>query len=282
VDGIALNHRFGETRNPMNSPVRSGIPEFDQWFLLPSPGYTVFWTMPETGRDPGALISSLIGSSLDGAGSFVAHSTRSNIDGFLEDLSTYDPRCTLQLLSIGGSLHFIDSYSSKLDLFGQPIESDGMDVRYVTDTCKPRGAGTLSEVFRELREECNLENFIGMENSLSDLAMDMGEYQHIRLFGDTVCRMRSRRGTMVGIADWYSHGETYKANIIHLSDASLLWGISSGGRKTKYLLPIKRSHVSSAASFEPRPYDLHGMTLRLLSGRVSRAASEGSQEGLYG
>ena len=254
---------------------------FDGWFRIPSPGYTVFWTMPETCVDPNFLISRLIGSSLEKVESLVVHSTRWNVDGFLDALSTLDPSCALRLLSMGPHLHFVDSYSSRLELYGRPLAHHGMDVRYVTDTCKARGPGTVSEVFREIREEFKLENFLGVENSLTDLATDMGEYQHTKLFSDIVCEMRARGGTMIGVADWYSHGETYKANIIHLADASLLWGITSGGNKAKYLLPIKRCDASSASSYNALPYDLDAGGIAVRSDRDVQSASEGAPDVLY-
>ncbi len=249
----------------MKGYLPSGIPKFDEWFRIPSPGYTVFWVMPETSADPASFIANWIISSIPKAKSFLAHCTRSNIDGFMKGLSSLNPRCASGLLSLGPNMHFLDSYSVKLELFGEPLKHyNSLDIRYVTDVSNLRGAGTVSYVLRELREECSLNNFVGIENSLTDLAMDMGESQHIRLFSEIVSKVVSRHGTMIGIADWYSHGEIYKANIIHIANASILWGITSGSSKTKYLLPIKRDGVCPASLYEPQPYDVGPSGLRIL------------------
>jgi len=249
----------------MSQCLPSGISGFDEWFRMPSPGYTVFWVMPETSADPGSFIANWIRSSIPRAKSFLAHCTRSNIDGFLKGLSSENPGCASGLLSLGPNMHFLDSYSVRLELFGEPLKDyTALDIRYVTDISNLRGAGTVSHVLRELREECALRNFMGIEDNLTDLAMDLGEAQHIRLFSEMVTKTVSRRGTMIGIADWYSHGEIYKANIIHIADASILWGITSGSSKTKYLLPIKRDGVSPASLYEPKPYDTGPAGLRIL------------------
>ncbi len=179
-------------------------------------------------------------------------------------------------------MHFLDSYSARLEMFGGPLRDyQGLDIRYVTDTCRIRGAGTLSDVMRELREECHLEDFVGIENSLTDLAMDMGEAQHAKLFSELVSRMRSRRGTMIGMADWYSHGELYKASIIHLADASILWGITSGSNKVKYLLPIKRSEAAPASSYEPQPYSVGPSRFEILPAKPGPARNVQSPEACY-
>ena len=266
----------------MGMYLSSGVDDFDDWFKIPSPGYTVFWVMPETCNDPERLISSWIRSSIHRVEGFVAHCTRSNIDGFLKGLSSVNPVCASSLLSMGAKMHFLDSYSARLELFGEPLQHhDGPDIRYITDPSNLRGAGTVSEVLRELREDCNLSNFIGIENNLTDLAMDMGEFQHTRLFSDMISKMRSRNGTMIGIVDWYSHGEVYKANLIHLADASVLWGITSGSSKTKYLLPIKRGRVSPASSFEPQPYDVGPSFFKILPCKPQMVRKAQSPENCY-
>jgi len=248
----------------ITSQVISGVDDFDKWYEIPSPGYTIFWTMPETYRDPDFLITRLIGHSAGVVSAVLAHCTRHNIDGFLRNISLLDPDCLGQLMGMGVNMHFIDSYSVRLELFGRPVGNhDGLDVRYVTENSKPSGTGTVSDIFRELGDEFMLSDFVGFENNLTDIAMGMGEFQHMRLFSEMVSRIKSREGTMIGIADWYSHDETYKASLIHMADAALLWGITSGNKKTKYLLPIKRREISPASGFEVQPYEIGGSSMRL-------------------
>jgi hypothetical protein len=256
----------------MKGPSGCGIEGFDGWFGIPSPGYTLFWTMPETAQDPKCLMSRWIAEVVDRAEGFLAHCTRYDLDGFLSDLSRYEPALTGRLISMGERMHFVDSYSKRLDSFGAPTHQEGLDVRYVTETGKARGCGTVSEVLSELREECALAHFFGIENNLSDLAMDMGEYQHVRLFSDFAHETRSRDGTIIGFADWYSHGETYKANLIHLADASMLWGITSGNTKMKYLLPIKRPVPSAAGSYEAKAYDISRSRIEISARELVRQA----------
>jgi len=240
------------------------VDDFDSWYEIPSPGYTLFWTMPETYSDPDFLMARWIGSSAGAVGTVLAHCTRHNIDGFLRSISLLDPDCLAQLLGMGSNMHFVDSYSVRLEFFGRPVGNhDGLDVRYVTQNSKPSGTGTVSDIFRELKDEYRLSDFIGFENNLTDIAMGMGEFQHMKLFSEMVSRIKSRGGTMIGIADWYSHDETYKASLIHMADAAMLWGITSGNRKTKYLLPIKRSEISPASGFEVQPYEIGDSFMKL-------------------
>jgi hypothetical protein len=182
---------------------------------------------------------------------------------------------------MGGDMHFVDSYSVKLEFFGWPVgDHDGLDVRYVTENSKTRGSGTISDVFREIGDECSLTDFVGFENNLTDITMGMGEFQHLRLFSEMTMLVRSRKGTMIGVADWYSHEETYKASLIHLADAAVLWGITSGNKKTKYLLPIKRREISPASGFEVRPYEI-GSSFMRLSSRDEPTLSPQLHEDLY-
>jgi len=250
----------------MIASVAPSIGGFDRWFEIPTPGYTIFWVMPETSSDPERLIWSWIRSGLKDAEAFLAHCTRLDVEGFFDRLSSQDAGCASTLLSLGSDMHFLDSYSVRLDLFGGPVrEYDGIDIRYVTDTASLRGPGSVSQTFAQLREECGLKRFIGFEDNLTDLALSMGERQHAYLFSQIVSSVRSRDGTIIGLADWYSHGEIYKANLIHLSDASILFGITSGSSKTKYLLPIKRRRAFPASAYEPKPYRVGEGSFQLLS-----------------
>jgi hypothetical protein len=264
------------------TPVFSGIEEFDSWFEIPSPGYTIFWTMPETHRDPDFLITRWIESHPEDTGGFLAHCTRYDVDGFLRRISSLDPGCLNKLLGMGADMHFVDSYSVRLELFGRPVgEHDGLDVRYVTENSKARGAGTISDVLREIREEFSLDGYIGLENNITDLAIEMGEFQHLRLFSEMVDRAKCADGTMIGIADWYSHDEVYKASIIHLADAAMLWGITSGNNKTKYLLPIKREEISPATGFHARHYEISKANMRLHTHNPRNSSIPQAHEDLY-
>jgi len=244
----------------MKDHSRSGVDRFDSWFRIPSPGYTIFLVMPETWLDPFTFISSWIMENTREA-DLVVLSTRSTIDGLLEMLSHIDPSCSTHLASMDSRLHFVDCYSSRLDLFGLPSRHRDADIRYVVNPREHMGAGTVLGVMRELRTQGGPRGFLALEYSLSDIAVDLGEAGHVPVFSEMVLNSRSRRGTVIGIADWYSHREIYKARLIQISDASLLWGISSGDRKTKYILPIKRGRVNPAKRFEPKPYSISGSDL---------------------
>ncbi len=239
----------------MNAHSSSGL--FQGWFPIPSPGYTLFWVMPETHLDPLRLVSTWLlmeGTARD----LVVLSTCWTIDEFLERVGDLEIGSWEMMTELGKRLHFLDCHSANLQLFGTPDRNKNHDLRYVVDTSATSGPGSLREVIHELWRESNPHDFLGLEFNLTDIAMDMGEREHISLFAHLLSGLKSRKGTVIGMADWYSHPETYKARMIHLADASLLWGVSSGERKAKYLLPIKRSVASSAEAFQPRVYRASG------------------------
>ena len=257
----------------------SDLGEFEHWFLLPSPGYTVFWVMPETTGDYMVVLLRWIRSLLPKAQNVLFHSTRQTVDDFLSLLRSLDPQTSREVSSMGGRVHFVDSYSCRLRLFGGPVgNSDGVDVRYVTDPSHLEGPGSVLDAYRGLDADGSLEGCIGLEWSLTDLAVDMGEQAHSKLFASILPTLRFNGATIVGIADWYSHSETYKARLIHLSDASILWGVTSGQKKAKYLLPVKRPSPAPASYYEPVGYEVAPGFFRLSSRRIRREGREALQE----